>query len=319
MKCLKCENKAVFEIRRHRAAFCKEHYILHIQNQVAKAIKKFRMFPPKTKLLIAISGGKDSLALWDILLDLGYNVHGLYIDLGIDEYSKRSKEKSIDFKESRQATLHTISLEKIYGIGIGNISKKTSRKFCSICGIIKRYIMNKTALLGDYYAVITGHNLDDEAAALFGNLMGWQVDYLRRQHPNMPPKKGFARKVKPLCRLGEREMAAYCVLKNIDYIIEECPMSKGASSITYKEALNTLEAKSPGIKDHFYLGFLRGGQEYFKDTKDEKEDEEAELNPCEFCHQPTYAAGKCNFCKQMEKANIDPLKIHDEIKSKVTT
>lgn len=314
MKCLKCNEKAVLEIKRHKAAFCKEHLISHLQNQVLKAIKKFKMFPPKAKLLIAVSGGKDSLALWDMLLDLGYNIEGLYIDLGINEYSQNSKEKSKKFAKSKDATLHIISLKELYNAGISNISKKSPRNFCSVCGLIKRYIMNRMALIGDYYAVVTGHNLDDEAATLFGNVLKWQIGYLKHQSPNLPPSEGLARKVKPLCRLGEREMAAYCILMNIDYIIEECPMAEGATSIKHKETLNELEAKSPGLKDQFYLGYLREGQKYFQSNAEE---EEKELSKCQLCKQPTFARDKCNFCKQLEKAGLNPLKINDEIASKV--
>ena len=86
--------------------------------------------------------------------------------------------------------------------------------------------------------VATGHNLDDEAAVLFGNVLRWDTEYLGRQHPCCPRRDGFPRKVKPLVRLGEREMAAYCVLAGIDYIVEECPMAAGNRHLGYKEALN---------------------------------------------------------------------------------
>jgi len=90
LKCLKCGQRACFEIRRHRAAFCQEHLIEHLRTQVERAIKKFKMFLPKDRILVAVSGGKDSLALWDILLDLGYDAEGLYIHLGIGSYSDKS-------------------------------------------------------------------------------------------------------------------------------------------------------------------------------------------------------------------------------------
>ena len=92
----------------------------------------------------------------------------------------------------------------------------------------------------------TGHNLDDEAAVLFGNVLRWETGYLGRQHPVLPAAPGFARKVKPLVRLGERELAAYCVLTGIDYIVEECPMAAGNRHLGYKEVLNALEERSPG-------------------------------------------------------------------------
>ena len=72
----------------------------------------------------------------------------------------------------------------------------------------------------------------------------------------LPASHGFARKVKPLVRLGERETAAYCVLRGIDYIVEECPMADGNRHLGYKEALNAIEVTSPGSKAAFYFGFL---------------------------------------------------------------
>ena len=104
--------------------------------------------------------------------------------------------------------------------------------------------------------IATGHNLDDEAAVLFGNVLRWDLAYLGRQCPVLPASHGFARKVKPLVRLGEREMAAYCVLRGIDYIVEECPMAAGNQHLGYKEALNAIEVTSPGSKAAFYFGFL---------------------------------------------------------------
>jgi tRNA(Ile)-lysidine synthase TilS/MesJ len=120
----------------------------------------------------------------------------------------------------------------------------------------KRHLFDQAAIDGGYDVVVTGHNLDDEAAVLFGNVLRWQTDYLGRQLPVLPARDGFPRKVKPLVRLGEREMAAYCVVKGIDYIVEECPMAAGNKHIGYKEALNAIEATSPGSKQSFYFGFL---------------------------------------------------------------
>ena len=101
--------------------------------------------------------------------------------------------------------------------------------------------------------VATGHNLDDEAAVLFGNVLRWDLAYLGRQYPVLPESHGFARKVKPLVRLGEREMAAYCVLRGIDYIVEECPMAAGNRHLGYKEALNAIEVTSPGVQGRLLL------------------------------------------------------------------
>src|SRR4029077_17533308 len=89
----------------------------------------------------------------------------------------------------------------------------------------------------------------------------------------LPAAPGFARKVKPLIRLGERELAAYCVLEGIDYIIEECPIAVGNRHIGYKEALNAIEETSPGSKAAFMFGFLERGHELFAPEAAEERDE----------------------------------------------
>ncbi len=302
MRCKKCSQKASLEIRRHRAAFCREHLLEHLQNQVARAIKKFRMFSLEERLLVAVSGGKDSLALWDMLLDMGYKVDGLYIDLGIPEYSRSSRKKIRDFADPRGLLLHEVSLQDTYGVDIGYVAKKNKKAPCSVCGMLKRYVMNMVAEKNGYAAVATGHNLDDEAAVLLGNVLNWQTGYLQRQSPRLDERSGLARKVKPLYRLAERETAAYCLLRGISYIMEECPMSRGATSFLYKEVLNRLESTSPGSKDRFLLGFLRTAPQLFS----EDSSPEPVLDPCTRCGQPT-TAGECSFCRQMSRAGLDPL------------
>ena len=148
----------------------------------------------------------------------------------------------------------------------------------------------------------TGHNLDDEAAVLFGNVLRWEVEYLGRQLPVLPASPGFVRKVKPLVRLGEREMAAYCILTGIDYIVEECPNAVGNKHLGYKEALNSIEVQSPGAKNVFYFGFLdRVSPLFAADTAAGRH----ELGPCSSCGSPT-TGDVCAFCKLVTRVSAAP-------------
>jgi tRNA(Ile)-lysidine synthase TilS/MesJ len=200
------------------------------------------MFTKDDKILVAVSGGKDSLAVWEILLKLGYDADGFHIDLGIDNYSKRSTEKSVEFAKKLDRKLIIADVKKhFYGKNIFDISKIAGRVPCSVCGLIKRHLMNKYAYDNGYTVLVTGHNLDDESASLFGNIMFWRDNYLASQYPVLPstdPK--LIRKVKPLIYLTEREIAAYNIIRGIDYIYEECPFSEGASSIFMKKELKVL-------------------------------------------------------------------------------
>jgi uncharacterized protein (TIGR00269 family) len=302
MKCRACGQKAVVNMRQHKLALCKEHFLEWIPEQTERFIEKYQMFTCSEKILIAVSGGKDSLSLWDIIHRLGYQADGLYICLGIDEglrYSSESQRLTEKFAAARGLKLHVVDIQKEYGATIPEFSQRSHRgrvKPCSVCGLVKRYIMNRVVRDLGYEVLLTGHNLDDEAAVLFGNTLSWAGEYLLRQGPMLPEALGLARKAKPLFRIYEREMLAYALLRGIEYIYDECPFSVGSTSIYYKQLLNRLENDRPGAKQSFYLSFLEARK---SGLFAERESLQAELHPCTNCNQPTSAPGLCSFCRMM--------------------
>jgi len=242
-------------------------------------------------VLVAVSGGKDSLALWDVLIDEGYQTTGLYLDLGIFDYSVQSHAKCEAFAAARGVPLIVKRVEEEVGAPVPVIKQVTRRPPCSGCGLSKRYLMNRAALEAGMPVVATGHNLDDEAATLFGSVMHWQMDALPRQSPALAsthPK--LVRRVKPLYRLSERETAAFAFLRRIDYIVDECPFAVGATSIAHKEILNRMEDAAPGAKHNFLFGFLDKARPAFERV------EAVTLVECARCGQVTTGT-LCAFCK----------------------
>lgn len=310
-RCLGCkEAQAVIDLARHRTRYCGPCFIDHVRSQVRHAIDGYDMFGYDDDILVAVSGGKDSLALWDVLLDMGYKASGLYLGLGIGGYSTRSQQIVEGFAERRGARLHVEDMAAEYGFDIpdsvrhprpGERKAKNGigRAACGTCGLSKRYSFNKVALQGGYDVMATGHNLDDEAAQLLGNVLRWQTPFMARQSPFLPARAEMARKVKPLYRLTEREMAAYCVIKGLDYVVEECPLVEGNTVMRYKDALNELERSAPGTKAHFLFGFLdRVRDEHFG----EADHAGGTLVPCADCGLPTTAHQEgqtpvCAFCR----------------------
>ncbi len=298
MKCRKCPRPAVLNMRQHKLALCDIHYPEWFTAQTQRAIEKYAMFGREDRVLVAVSGGKDSLSLWDVLLRLGYRADGLYIDLGIPDYSSLSRRKVEQFAaEHGGAGLTIVDLKAEYGETLPETARRVRRgreKPCSVCGLIKRHVMNRVTQEGQYSVLATGHNLDDEVAVLLGNILHWQTGYIVRQAPVLPAHEdGLARKAKPFCRLYERETAAYALVTGIDYIYDECPYAVGASSLYYKGILDQMEEESPGAKLQFYLGFLRAREAGFF----REEVEQVELHPCANCGQPTSAPGLCAFCR----------------------
>ena len=291
MKCTKCGDTATLELRRHNAAFCAPDFLAFFRRQVTTAVRKHRMLTPEEPVLVAVSGGKDSLALWDVLIEEGYRTSGLYLDLGIFEYSVESKAKCEAFAAARGVPLIVDTVADAVGAPVPVIQRVTRRPPCSGCGLSKRYLTNRAALAHGFPVVATGHNLDDEAATLLGSVLQWQTDALARQSPALPsthPK--LVRRVKPLYRLSERETAAYAFLRRIDYIVEECPFARGATSIAHKEILSRMEDASPGTKHNFLFGFFEKARPAFERA------EGAVLKECERCGQVTTGT-VCAFCK----------------------
>ena len=290
MKCRSCRGPAVVEVRRHHAAFCAEHFLGMVRGQVERAIRRYDMFAPDDRILVAVSGGKDSLALWDLLLDLGHDVSGLYLGLGIEGYSDRSHDVVRAFAEGRRARLVSVDLANEHGFDVPTAGARGARSTCAVCGLSKRYVFNRAALEGGYDVIATGHNLDDEAATLLGNTLRWQTDAIARQAPMLPAADGMVKKVKPLHRLSELETAAYAFLRGIDYVVEECPLVAGNTQLRYKASMNAIEETSPGTKAQFFLGYLERGRPLFAAQDD------PHLQPCGRCGQPT--TGRfCAFCR----------------------
>lgn len=296
MRCLKCRNTAAVEVRRHHAAYCGPHFLEWFEHQVQRAIDRERMFTQSDRILVAVSGGKDSLVLWDVLLRLGYRATGLHLNLGIGEYSRLSQEKCEAFARERAAELLVVDLPATYGAGVEEMARLTGRVACSACGLSKRYLFNQVALEHGFDVVATAHNLDDEAAVLLGNLISGNVEALVRQAPVLErTHPALVRKVKPLYRIAERETAAYAVLRGIDYILDECPNSVGARTLLLKEALNLLEREAPGTKQSLYWNFLEKLRPLLQAHRPP-----AEVRSCLHCGQPT-TTEVCAFCRMTER------------------
>jgi uncharacterized protein (TIGR00269 family) len=304
LKCRKCREPAVVNMRQHKLPLCAAHFLAWIPEQTQRTIEKYRMFTHTDRVLVAVSGGKDSLSLWDILKQLGYQADGMTLQLGIDEglqYSAQSHHYIEQFIEKfwPGSILHTVDVKTTYGESIPEVARRTDRgnaRPCAVCGLIKRHEMNRLAHELGYDVLVTGHNLDDEASVLWSNVLNWQIDSLVRQSPVLPADRpGLARKAKPLCRFYERDMAAYALLRNIEYIYDECPFSVNASTLQHKAALNDLEHKHAGAKLQFYLGFLNARERGLFTLPEE---DAPTLRTCERCGQPTgTTAGPCTFCR----------------------
>ena len=294
MKCRVCGKQASINLRAYNTALCDKDFIEFLEKRIVNTIDDYKLLSVNDRPLVAISGGKDSLSLWYMLNKTGYPCDGFYIDLGIEGYSHISLEKVKRMADRVKKKVYLFSVYNLIQKGIDGLTKTMRRPPCSACGMIKRYVMNMVCIEKGYTVLVTGHNLDDEASALLGNILFWKEVYLWKKSISLPGEEGhLVKKVKPLFLCSEREMAAYAILNSIDYIYEECPYSHDAKTILYKKILNTIEEKSPGMKIQFIKGYLKMVK-----------DGEKKNHYCIHCGYPAYG-DTCSVCRLLSKLGIE--------------
>lgn len=301
MNCKICKAQAVVALTAHNAAFCPDCFRAFFRRQLERGIHNQKLFTHEERILVALSGGKDSLSLMLELSLMGYDVTGLHIDLGIPGSSAMARGVVERFcaKHNLRLMVKEMAAE---GLAIPLVKERLNRPICSVCGKIKRHYFNKIALEQGFDAIATGHNLDDEAARLFSNTLRWDTAYLSDQGPRLESENGFVRKVKPMWRLTEFETANYAFLQGIEIHHAPCPYSPGATFTTLKGILQRLEAAMPGRKLDFYQGFLQRGRPVFARQEAETGDK---LAPCTECGYPTSSGDICGVCRIRHYVN-DP-------------
>jgi uncharacterized protein (TIGR00269 family) len=290
MRCKFCERPAFIKLHYPKMYLCPEHFTEYFERKVKRTIERYKLIKPGERILVVVSGGKDSAVTAHVLKKLGYDIECLHINLGIGEYSEKSEEYAKRQCVKLDVPLHIVRVRELLGKGIGEV--RTRRPTCSYCGLTKRYIFNKFAYDNGFDAVATGHNLDDEAGFILANILNWNTQYLAKQGPVTPAQFNgkLVKKIKPLYELTEREVVAYALANGIEYHIEECPHAVGATTIEVKGILNEMEERRPGTKINFVKGYLRK-KELF-----EGELQEADLRECRVCGMPS-SGEICSFCR----------------------
>ncbi len=272
-----------------------------MKRQVEKAVRRFQMFTHSDKILLPVSGGKDSIALWDILLKLHFKVHALHVQLGISEYSEKSADITKRFSEEKNAKLTIVNINEEYGFNIPLAVEKTKLPACSICGTTKRYVYNKFAQKENMDVIVTGHNMDDLAAQLRHSSSTWDLEGMLATYPVRPGKQGLIKRAKPLVYLTEKETLTYVITQKLPVFLEECPFSQGAWSIVEKQELNRIENKKPGFKYQYLTQFYKKAYPAIYEFEEKKKiKNDIKLKSCKICGAPT-VKDYCWFCRTRAK------------------
>lgn len=294
MKCEICELKPVIT----NPVLCKDHFIIDFEKRVEDTIINFNLLKKSDKVLVATSGGKDSLTTLYILKKLGYNPSGLLIDEGINNYRELTIEDMKEFGKKYDIPFVIKSFKEEYGYSLDESVKKINVKACHLCGILRRQLLNKYSK--DYDVIATGHNLDDEAQSIMMNILKSQTNLLARLGPISGIKKddNFTRRIKPLYLIPEKHIKLYTILLGLKNTFTECPYTFDSFRNEVQEMLNNLESKKPGSKANIVNHFLKNSDGIKKLHK-----KESSVGICEECFEPS-SDNICNACKMVKKLSF---------------
>jgi len=250
MTCIKCKNKSVIK------KLCKQHFIEYFENKVYDCIDKYELVKEGDKILVGVSGGKDSLTVLYLLnKKFKNNVTAYSVDEGIAGYRDKSLEDAKFFCEQHNISLITESIKHNFGITLDQTVSNTEKKPCSVCGVFRRYLLNKHR---EYDLLATGHNMDDEIQSILMNLTKNQMGLLGRcgPKPGIVSSDKFLQRIKPLYFCTEKEVMAYSFLMNFKTSFVECPYAKTSFRAAIRDEINDYESKVNGTKERIIMNFL---------------------------------------------------------------
>ncbi|MFB6167108.1 MAG: TIGR00269 family protein [Candidatus Nanohaloarchaea archaeon] len=306
MECSKCGSPAVIEREYEGRALCGDHFSHSVESQVKETIRENGLVDDGDTVAVGLSGGKDSGVMLQILHDTfgerpDIDIEAVAVDEGISPYREESVEAAEEMGERLGVPVHTVTYEEEYDVRMDEIAvKEPELHNCTYCGVLRRDAINRKVrdIGADKLAI--GHNLDDEVQTFLMNVLRGDVSGMARMgaKTHRVPSDQFVRRIKPLRKVREREVALYAKVNDLEVHIETCPHAEGALRKKVREFLNELEGESPGMKNTALstvddlLPVLR--DEFYGDT--------SEVSPCEECGEPTSrdVCRKCELLKEVD-------------------
>ncbi len=247
-----------------------------LEVNVKKTIDRFSLISPADKVIVAVSGGKDSTVLLYVLNKLGYNVTGVTIDPGIPGYSDINLKNLAKFCSEQSIPLIIKSFREEFGFTLAEAMEVVKHmglqlKACAVCGVFKRTLLNRSARQLNADVIATGHNMDDEAHAFLMNLLKGNIKDSARMGPETGLVKDnrFIKRVKPLYFIREHNIRDYSQRKAFPVYYNECPLASSSFRYSIRSALRVVEDPDtvPNIVHHLLeiLPLLRGY--YFTEEK----------------------------------------------------
>jgi uncharacterized protein (TIGR00269 family) len=262
--CTRCHKEPSIYHRSYSGErLCPQCFTATIREKVRKTIARHNMLDNDSWLALALSGGKDSIALLEILHSLQQahprsTLTAISIDEGVAGYRDEALQLATQATQQLGVEHHITSFKILFGRTMDEIAA-TPRELhaCTYCGVLRRRALNTAARNLDADRLVTAHNLDDMAQTALLNILRGDTNRLAQIDPGGRTLPGFVRRIKPYAEIPERESTLYAYLTGIPFQATPCPYADEAMRTDARDTLNRLEHKRPGTKHTVYRTALK--------------------------------------------------------------
>ncbi len=272
------------------------------EQQIGETIQQHALIEPDDNVFVAVSGGKDSTALLYVLKKLGYAVQAITVDAHIGCYTETNLKNIRAVCKDLAVKLYEVPFRKVFGASLCHIrdtlqQKGHNYKSCTVCGVLRRYLLNRFSRELGATKLVLGHNLDDEAQAILMNLIKNKQELNVRLGPlpGIIRNKGFVPRIKPLYFTEEKDIVRYSKIRNFPVYYGKCPCSLDGFRNYVKDFLNAHQKINPAVKRNIVMNFLQklpALQAKYATT--------AHPQMCNSCGEPAKAQ-RCRTCTLLDQ------------------
>jgi len=296
--CSKCGRSPFYTRRYSGEVLCEDCFRVSIVEKTRRTMTKHRMVARGDRVAVAVSGGKDSLALLTVLHGLrewhGAEIVAVSVDEGVAGYRDEAIAHARKVASSLGVEHSVVSYEALFGFTLDRAldwKGKRETSSCSFCGVFRRRAIDEAASQAGATVVATAHNLDDYVQTFVMNLLHGDVGRMGWLDPDYEGAGFPARRVKPFMEIYEEEIALFAHRSGIPFQSVSCPYMHEGLRSEVRDYLNEMEAKHPGMKNVLYNSAL--------DVISRYGDREKPSVPCATCGGPS-SAGLCSVCRMKE-------------------
>ncbi|MEX2682267.1 MAG: hypothetical protein Q6373_011765 [Candidatus Sigynarchaeota archaeon] len=283
--CVRCKkSRPVMERVHSGEKVCKACFLREVESKVRRTMSRYRMLEPGDKVAFAVSGGKDSTVLLRVVTTIHRQLLAqqakkgkppvvITIDEGIADYRDESIRIAVNTCKELGIEQIVFSFKKEFGLSLDEMivaaagpafnrsicegqpggqlknASKVVGKPCSICGVLRRRVLNDLAAGVHATKLATGHNLNDEVETFLINLFKGDMNRMGRTasvalEDDVSP---FVKKIKPLQDLIQHDIVLYLYYIGGDFQESPCPhVHENIFRAEARGIINRLEGEHPG-------------------------------------------------------------------------